>query len=63
MKNIGVTERDIILNAINKYGIDDIFTAILRMAKVIEVNSVGQLLIHINNGGVTKICKNNWEIK
>jgi hypothetical protein len=37
--------------------------AILKEQNIVEDNSVGQLTLHINNGGITKICKNNWEIK
>lgn len=35
----------------------------LRSRGVIDDTSVGQIVLHINNGGVTKICWNNWEIK
>lgn len=35
----------------------------LQDLKIIDDDSVGQIVAHINNGGVTKICRNNWEIK
>lgn len=36
---------------------------VLRKYKVVAQDSVGQIVIHINNGGITKVCRDKWEIK
>lgn len=36
---------------------------ILRKSKIVGKDSVGQIVLHINNGGITKICQDKWEIK
>jgi len=39
------------------------FTNFLRQSKIISKDSVGQVVAHVNNGGVTKIYYNNWDVK
>ena len=50
-------------DAINVFGLKKILTEVLSVGKVINKGTVGQLTIHINCGGVTKICQDKWEIK
>ncbi len=40
-----------------------ILTDILRKMQLVEKESVGQIVIHVNNGGVTKIQKDKWDVK
>lgn len=49
--------------AIKLLGFKKVLTELLNVAKIIDQDTVGQVIIHLNNGGVTKICWNNLEIK
>ena len=49
--------------AIKLLGFKKVLTELLNIAMVIDKDTVGQVVIHLNNGGITKICWNNWEIK
>jgi hypothetical protein len=39
-------------------GLKKLLAVILKMAGVIEEDSAGQIVAHINSGGVTKVYKN-----
>ena len=49
--------------AIKLLGFKKVLTELLNIAKIVDKDAVGQVVIHLNNGGITKICWNNWEIK
>lgn len=52
-----------IADMIKEHGFNKVLAEILKIGSIIRGDSVGQLVIHVNNGGVTKICRNNWEIR
>ena len=43
--------------------IKKVFTIFLREIKIISKDSVGQVVAHVNNGSVSKISYNNWNVK
>jgi hypothetical protein len=52
-----------ITKSIGRNGIKGALAEFLRIANVVDKDSVGQIVLHINNGGVTKIQKDKWEVK
>ena len=55
--------RQVLEEAVKLLGFKKVLTELLNIVMIIDKDTVGQVVIHLNNGGITKICHNNWEIK
>lgn len=48
--------------AVKLLGPKKAISELLHAAKIVNDKSVGQIVLHINNGGTTEICYNNWKV-
>jgi len=48
--------------AIRLLGFNKALSELLHAAKIVAEKNSGQIVLHINNGGITKVCYNDWKV-